>query len=97
VTDYSESLVIAEEALKALSWLLPDGKYDLAREKAILLEQAARALKTACDRGHIAKLERIARGHSNMQVLTSVDAVGTDGCKASPMIWAHVRGTDGID
>jgi hypothetical protein len=91
-------LVIAEEALKALSWLLPEGKYDHAKEKAILLEQAARALVEACKRGHIRKLEQIARGHSNMQVLTSVDAVGTDGCKASPMVFAHInRGADGLD
>lgn len=90
MTDYAESLLIAQKALAELAWLLPEGKYGEAGEKALLLEQAARALVEACKRAHYKRLEEIARNHPNMQVLTSVDAVGARKCKASTMVYAHL-------
>jgi hypothetical protein len=79
VSDYAEHLVIVQKALGELNWLLPENRLSEAREKAILLEQAARAIKSFCEnRGHAQELGRIARAHPNMQVLTQ------------PLVFAHL-------
>lgn len=91
MTDYSEHLVIIQRATTELNWLLPDCKLGPAMEKAILIEQAARAIVEYCKR-HKARLQYVAEGHTNMQTLT--DVVGTDKCKAVPIIYAHIAHAD---
>ena len=77
MTDYAEHLVTIQLAYRELEWLLPEAKLGPAREKAILIEQAARAIVKHCKR-QAAELDHIARGHSNMQVLSK------------PMVYAHI-------
>jgi len=95
MSDYAEHLTTTAKAQGELCWLLPEGKWKEAQEKAILLEQAARALIELCKRkAHAAELESIARNHSNAQVLSAApltDAVGTEECKATPMVYAHLN------
>lgn len=93
MSDWSEHYVVAEKALGELRWLLPEAKWGPAKEKAILIEQSARALIEAIKR-HQAELEQVALKHSNAQILTPMiyayipitDAVGVDGGKATSAV-----------
>ena len=90
MSDYSEHLTEMAKAQGELCWLLPEGRWQKAMEKALLIEQAARALVEECKRkDHKRELEQIARNNPHAQVLT--DAVGTDKPKASPIIYAHIN------
>lgn len=50
MSDYSDHLTTIEKAQRELAWMLPEGKFKEAKEKALLLEQAARALVEVCKR-----------------------------------------------
>jgi hypothetical protein len=80
MTDYAEMLTDIDRAQTQAYWLAVDGQFGKAKEKAILIEQSARALITCLNR-HIAELERIAAKHSNAQVLTK-----------PKQIYAHIYG-----
>jgi hypothetical protein len=77
MSDYSELLTTMARAQGELAWLLPEGKWKEAKEKALLVEQTARALVELCKR----------HGNEPKMIFAHIacytDAVGVNGGKAT--------------
>lgn len=72
MSDYSDLLTKMDSLMGELRWLLPDGKWHDAKEKALMLEQTCRALVEVCKRhGNEPKMIYAHIGYRT-------DAVGTD-------------------
>lgn len=76
--------------VRALGELLERRDAEAMRLVNLILQDAYVIKDSLSKDEYKAVLAKIARSHSNAQVLTHTDAVGEDGCKARPMIYAHL-------